>query len=111
MAKVKNKHPAQGNMSVVTLIKDGTKHLLNPRTYQPTNIKTQFKRGTGMLTTMGRGMGYAYEISNNPFEARRTIKGIQKFCKHMCNSLELEVIAVEPIPQHHALWTSNHISW
>lgn len=114
MAKVKNQHPAQENMSVITLIKDGTKHLLNPNTYQPTNIKTQFKRGkrvTGMLTTMGRGMGYAYEISNSPFEARRTIKGIQKFCKQMCSSLELEVIAVEPIPQHHALWTSNHISW
>lgn len=104
----------QEDMSLTSLLKGGTKHLLTPRNYHPNNLKTQLKRGkrvTGMLATMGKGVGYAYEINHHTFEAQRTINSIQKFCKQMCQSLELEVIAVEPIPQHHALWASNHISW
>lgn len=107
-------HAPQEDMSLPTILKSGTKYLLTPSNYRPDNIKTQLKRGkrvTGMLTTLGKGMGYAYDIGNSEFEAHRTIKAIQKFCKQMCDSLEVEVIAVEPIPQHHALWASNHISW
>lgn len=36
---------------------------------------------------------------------------IQLFCKKMVNSFDIEVVQVEPVPQTHALWASNHISW
>lgn len=38
-------------------------------------------------------------------------KYIQIFCRKMANSFGVEVVQVEPVPQTHGLWTSNHVSW
>lgn len=38
-------------------------------------------------------------------------KYIQIFCQKMCQSFGVRVVEVEPVPQRHALWASNHISW
>lgn len=64
-----------------------------------------------LLTSVGVGMGYAYQVNKQKLSSGEIIPYIQKFCQKVCQSLDVEVIAVEPIPQNHALWTSNHISW
>lgn len=64
-----------------------------------------------LLTAVGVGMGYAYQVNKQKLSSGEIIPYIQKFCRKVCQSLDVEVIAVEPIPQNHALWTSNHISW
>lgn len=69
------------------------------------------KRVTGMIGSICKGMSYAYEVNRQKTEPQQVIPYIQKFCQSMCQSLHVQVIAVEPIPQQHALWTSNHISW
>lgn len=38
-------------------------------------------------------------------------KYIQTFCRKMVNSFGVEVVQVEPVPQTHGLWVSNHVSW
>lgn len=38
-------------------------------------------------------------------------KYIQTFCRKMCGSFGVEVVQVEPVPQTHGLWVSNHVSW
>lgn len=94
---------------------DTSKILLKPDTYRKQNLSTQWqrsKRVTRLGTTIQKGVSYAWLIHNTDNPEPKTIIGyIQKFCRKSLDALEVEVIAVEPIPQTHALWASNHISW
>lgn len=38
-------------------------------------------------------------------------KYIQTFCTKLAGSFGVQVVQVEPVPQTHGLWVSNHISW
>lgn len=38
-------------------------------------------------------------------------KYIQTFCRKMAGSFGVQIVQVEPVPQTHGLWVSNHISW
>lgn len=35
----------------------------------------------------------------------------QIFCRNMAAAFDIEVIAVEPMPNTHGLWAANHVSW
>jgi lyso-ornithine lipid O-acyltransferase len=64
------------------------------------------------MAAIQTGVGYAWQISHTPNpDNQQIIQLIQKFCKKSLKALGIEVIALEPIPTHHALWASNHISW
>lgn len=101
------------------LLAKTAKQFINPKNYTPQNLTTQFarsKRVLGLGQAVQKGMGYAYTVQKNKTtENAQIIEMIQKFCQKACRALQLEVIAVEPIPQHHTphgvLWASNHISW
>lgn len=80
-------------------------------------INAQYQRGkaaTGLLTTLGKGFGSAYRIGafkkGEPPRDRLPPR-IQQFCRQMAGSFGVEVVQVEPVPQTHGLWVSNHISW
>lgn len=92
-----------------------SKYLLTPDTYRKENLTTQFQRSKRVVKlshTVKKGVGYAWHIHNIDQPPQEQIIGyIQKFCRKSLDALDVEVIAVEPIPQSHALWASNHISW
>ncbi len=92
-----------------------TKYLLTPETYQKDNLRTQWQRSKKVIkltNTVKAGIGYAWEIQHTDNAPQERIIGyIQKFCQKSLQALDIEVIAVKPIPQSHALWASNHISW
>lgn len=75
----------------------------------------QLKRGkkvTGMVRTMAGGYQAASKIGAWQEPPREILpKYIQAFCGHMASSFGVKVVEVEPVPQTHALWASNHVSW
>lgn len=92
-----------------------SKYLLTPDTYRKDNLRTQWqrsKRVAGLATTIQKGVTYAWQVHRTDDIANTTIIDyIQKFCSKALTALDVEVIAVKPIPQTHALWASNHVSW
>lgn len=92
-----------------------TKYLLTPDTYRKDNLRTQWQRSKKVAKlghTVQKGVGYAWTVHHSDDVSQDTIIGyIQKFCRKSLDALDVEVIAVKPIPQTHALWVSNHVSW
>ena len=114
MQKSANKQDASA-MSISKMLGETTKQLLQPSTYSKQNITTQWQRSKRVMNLMAAiqtGVGYAWQISHTPNpDNAQIIELIQKFCKKSLKALGIEVIALAPIPTHHALWASNHISW
>ncbi|WP_323841670.1 MULTISPECIES: lysophospholipid acyltransferase family protein [unclassified Moraxella] len=78
-------------------------------------VKKQLGRGKKIISmgsTLVGGFRAAYKIGafDNPPRDRLT-KYIQIFCQKMCRSFGVDVVPVEPVPQIHGLWVSNHVSW
>ena len=78
-------------------------------------INTQLnrtKKAIHMGATLVGGFRAAQKIGAFQSPPRDKLpKYIQIFCRKMANSFGVEVIQVEPVPQTHGLWVSNHISW
>ncbi|WP_435938525.1 lysophospholipid acyltransferase family protein [Moraxella bovoculi] len=78
-------------------------------------IKTQLNRGKkiiGMGVTLAGGYRTAKRIGAFDAPPRDILpKYIQTFCRKMVNSFGVQVVQVEPVPQTHGLWVSNHVSW
>lgn len=114
MQKPTNKK-APSAMSISHVLTETTKQLLQPSTYSKKNLTTQWQRSKRVMSLMAAiktGVGYAWQMSHTPNpDNHQIIELIQKFCKKSLKSLDIEVIALAPMPTHHALWTSNHISW
>lgn len=114
MQKSTNKK-APSAMSISHVLTENTKQLLQPSTYSKKNLTTQWQRSKRVMSLMAAiktGVGYAWQMSHTPNpDNHQIIELIQKFCKKSLQSLDIEVIALAPMPTHHALWTSNHISW
>lgn len=73
---------------------------------------TRGKKVTGMLTTIAGGFRAAQRIGAFQEPPRELLpQYIQVFCRKMAASFGVTVVQVEPVPQTHALWASNHISW
>lgn len=110
----KNQNPKKSNL-VKDVAKYGTKQLINPHNYKPSNVKKQLSRGLSLTKAVKALVNVsqkAYQINQNPNTTHTDItKEIQTFCRNFCQSVNVEVICIKPIPQQHALWTSNHISW
>ena len=111
-----NRQQNQPNQSTIkSLAISTTKQLINPKNYTPSAIKTQLartKRVGNAVTALAKVSQKAYEISHTPDTPNSyIIEQIQTFCRSFCQSVNVEVVPVKPIPQAHALWTSNHISW
>ncbi len=70
------------------------------------------KKLLGMSTTLIGGFRTAYKIGafKNP-PRDKLPKYTQIFCTKMCSSFGVTVVQVEPVPQTHGLWVSNHVSW
>lgn len=78
-------------------------------------ISTQLNR-TKKITNAGislvGGLRAAYKIGAFRSPPKDKLpKYIQIFCRKMCLSFGVQVVQVEPVPQTHGLWASNHISW
>lgn len=110
-----NRQTKKKSISLTNVALYATKQLINPKNYTPHNIKTQISRGTNLskaVIALAKVSQKAYEINQNPNTTHAQItEQIQNFCRDFCQSVNLEVICVKPMPQQHALWTSNHISW
>lgn len=78
-------------------------------------IKKQFGRGkaiVGMGSTLVGGYRTAHRIGAFDAPPREILpKYIQTFCRKMLDSFGVKVVQVEPVPQTHGLWASNHVSW
>ncbi|WP_394261404.1 lysophospholipid acyltransferase family protein [Moraxella boevrei] len=116
MSSQTNQNQKKSSKSVMTsLVLSSSKQLINPRNYTPSAIKTQLsrtKRVSNALTALAKVSKVAYDVNHQPNTTNQEIiQAIQNFCREFCQSIHLDVIAVKPIPQNHALWTSNHISW
>lgn len=78
-------------------------------------IRTQYnriKKAVAMSSTLIGGFRVAQNIGAFVAPPRDILpKYIQIFCRKMTNSFGVEVVQVEPVPQTHGLWVSNHISW
>lgn len=70
------------------------------------------KKITQFANTLLGGFWAAYKIGafNEP-PRDKLPKYVQIFCHKLCQSFGLKVVQVEPVPQTHGLWVSNHISW
>lgn len=79
------------------------------------SVKKQFNRGKkviGMTGTIGGAYRAMHRIGAFKAPPREILPPyIQTFCRKMANSFEIKVVQVEPVPQSHALWASNHVSW
>nr|WP_230656036.1 lysophospholipid acyltransferase family protein [Psychrobacter sp. I-STPA10] len=65
-----------------------------------------------MMTTIAGGFRAAQRIGAFKEPPREILpRYIQVFCRKMAASFGVTVVQVEPVPQTHALWASNHISW
>ena len=70
------------------------------------------KKVSGMVRTMAGGYRAASKIGAWQEPPREILpKYIQAFCGKMAGSFGVNIVEVEPVPQTHALWASNHISW
>ena len=78
-------------------------------------LNTQLERSKKifhMSTTLVGGFRAAQKIGAFNEPPRDILpKYIQTFCRKMVNSFGIDVVQVEPVPQTHGLWVSNHISW
>ena len=78
-------------------------------------LSRQLKRGktvTGMAEAMVGGYRAATKIGAWQEPPREVLpKYIQAFCRNMAGAFGVKVVEVEPVPQTHALWASNHVSW
>lgn len=79
------------------------------------SLRKQLGRGkqiAGMTTTIAGGLRTAQRIGAFREPPRETLpRYIQTFCRKMAGSFGVKIVEVEPVPQHHGLWVSNHISW
>ncbi|MBP2279249.1 1-acyl-sn-glycerol-3-phosphate acyltransferase [Psychrobacter sp. PL15] len=79
------------------------------------SLKKQLGRGkqiAGMTTTIAGGMRTAQRIGAFRQPPREKLpRYIQTFCRKMAGSFGVKIVEVEPVPQHHGLWVSNHVSW
>lgn len=70
------------------------------------------KMFTSVSAVVTGGFKKAYQIGAFKEPPRDILpKYIQTFCRKTCQSFNLEVVQLEPVPQTHGLWASNHISW
>lgn len=71
------------------------------------------KAAFGMAGTLLNGFKMAYQ--SGAFHSKASHSTLtpytQKFCRKMAGSFGVEVVQVEPVPQRHGLWVSNHVSW
>lgn len=78
-------------------------------------VKTSMKRGktlVAMSETLVGGFRAAYKLGAFTEPPRDKLPPyIQTFCRKMCESFGVQVVQVEPVPQTHGLWASNHVSW
>lgn len=78
-------------------------------------IAKQINRGKavmGLTNTLIGGFRAAYRIGAFTEPPRDKLPPyIQKFCQKMLGSFGVKVVQVEPVPQQHGLWVSNHVSW
>lgn len=79
------------------------------------SLKKQLGRGkqiAGMTTTIAGGLRAAQRIGAFREPPREKLpRYIQTFCRKMAGSFGVKIVEVEPMPQHHGLWVSNHVSW
>lgn len=79
------------------------------------SVRRQLNRGrkiVGMTSTLVGGFRAANRIGSFREPARDKLpRYIQIFCRKMAGSFGVDVVEVEPVPQHHGLWVSNHVSW
>lgn len=79
------------------------------------SLRKQLGRGkqiAGMGTTIAGGLRTAQRIGAFREPPRETLpRYIQTFCRKMAGSFGVKIVQVEPVPQHHGLWVSNHVSW
>ena len=79
------------------------------------SLRKQLGRGkqiAGMTSTIAGGMRTAQRIGAFREPPRETLpRYIQTFCRKMAGSFGVKIVQVEPVPQHHGLWVSNHVSW
>lgn len=65
-----------------------------------------------MANTMQWGYRTAYRIGCFPEPNREALPPqINRFCKKLGKSFDINIKAINDIPNHHALWVGNHISW
>lgn len=80
-------------------------------------IKTQVTRTKTALSvsnTLLGGFRVVHRLGalNTPNPPRDKLpKYIQIFCTKLAGSFGVKVVQVEPVPQTHGLWVSNHVSW
>ena len=78
-------------------------------------LQTQFNRGKKAIhmgSALIGGFRAAYKIGAFDRPPRDKLpKYIQTFCTKLTESFGVKVVQVEPVPQMHGLWVSNHISW
>lgn len=78
-------------------------------------MKKHIKRGkrlVGMVGSIGgayRAMHRIGAFKNPPRE--KLPPYVQTFCRKMAAAFDIEVVQIETVPQSHALWASNHLSW
>lgn len=70
------------------------------------------KRVSKMAHTIVWGYGTLARIGSLRQPKRDTLPDyINQFCQKLTRAYNINVVAVNDIPKHHALWVSNHISW
>lgn len=79
------------------------------------SLRKQLGRGkkiAGMTTTIAGGLRTAQRIGAFREPPREKLPHyIQTFCRKMAGSFGVKIVPIEPVPQHHGLWVSNHVSW
>ena len=66
-----------------------------------------------MTNTLLNGFQMLYESKayRSDVPRNRLMPYVQKILPKMANSFGVTVIQIEPVPQRHGLWVSNHVSW
>lgn len=79
------------------------------------SVKKQFIRGkrvVGMSGAIAGAYSNLHRIGAFKEPPREILpRYINAFCRKMAGAFDINVVHVEPIPQTHALWASNHLSW
>lgn len=69
-------------------------------------------RIVGMSNVFFGGFHKAYRIDTFKEPKRDVLpRYINVFSRKLAKVFDIDVVAVNEIPQHHALWVSNHVSW
>ena len=97
--------------------------MINPKTTtyrlletMPQLVVKQVKRAQvlkGMTETMVGGYRAITKVDGwGEIPKRDDLPRYNKaFCRNMAAAFNIDVIAVEPIPETHGLWAANHVSW